>query len=747
MAKKLKEFQDNYLAGNDFSFDDINEVFSKSELDVLGELPNELFNKANRITNHDQLVEDFKQSIDAGKFTEVIDQLSASQQAAWSEVQQLLIDQLDIKTAEGTLNISDTTKQTVKNLIGKLSMETMPFKEGEDITAEMLGDYVEDMVNVLQRSPSIQDSLTKLLNFDLSGVSSSAELKKLLTMLNEVADALNMDVKPLSEALGLDQIDSIYSGMKSVEDLALKGYGSKPTNKEFWNDYLDEKQPAEVYVPKETLEAKQENEIRLGIDRMIDEANTFSSSYIKNMADTVKANFPKEYTQPDAYVPSDVRSQYKYQEDIVNNAVKQQAENMERLAAEQAAKEKAWRESIPDNAGEAKQKLIEDNQLENKITSSIAAYNKQLQDEERKLRYEEINRENELKKSREKAIADNQDLITPPEKPKKPLYMLNTAESGYIGASEEERKAVAKQYDAINKKYFAPKNQNVLMDGLQGGAFSELTNAQKSAVAALDANTRAVSKNTSETKDSNDLQEKFKKRAPDSSDVKDITGDKRFASNSETLKKLNEHGWQFKDAYTDGYYATAYSNDDGTRSVVMTPVLPDNTVLTPEQLQEYANQLLAGKQIEVDGITLGMWEGKDSVQQAKTFDKTLAHAAKNSMTHLDIMREISNLMRNLHIEDVNWDYIGQALNDAIHKGLSLEDFKADLLATLYDAEREQEKINELWSNTRAARESIDAMWSARSESNSTTGLSKATYDQLDKIFPELKAMIEINSLD
>ncbi len=57
----------------------------------------------------------------------------------------------------------------------------------------------------------------------------------------------------------------------------------------------------------------------------------------------------------------------------------------------------------------------------------------------------------------------------------------------------------------------------------------------------------------------------------------------------------------------------AQSFGDETKQVILTPILPDGTILSPEALQSYAARLLNGEKIDAD-IELSMFEGKDAVK-------------------------------------------------------------------------------------------------------------------------------------
>ena len=63
-------------------------------------------------------------------------------------------------------------------------------------------------------------------------------------------------------------------------------------------------------------------------------------------------------------------------------------------------------------------------------------------------------------------------------------------------------------------------------------------------------------------------------------------------------------------------YAQSFGNE--TRQVIVTPVLPDGTILSPETLTDYADRLLKGEKIDAD-IELAVFDGEDAVKQAAEY--------------------------------------------------------------------------------------------------------------------------------
>ena len=99
--------------------------------------------------------------------------------------------------------------------------------------------------------------------------------------------------------------------------------------------------------------------------------------------------------------------------------------------------------------------------------------------------------------------------------------------------------------------------------------------------------------------------------------------------------ELEKAGWGEQEEGTATVYSSTYYKSDfgdlqpgeSDAAIVLTPILPDGTVLSPEQLKTYAGQLLNGEKIDIsDGITLGIFEGDDFKEKADLFAKNLHEA-------------------------------------------------------------------------------------------------------------------------
>lgn len=99
--------------------------------------------------------------------------------------------------------------------------------------------------------------------------------------------------------------------------------------------------------------------------------------------------------------------------------------------------------------------------------------------------------------------------------------------------------------------------------------------------------------------------------------------------------ELENAGWGKQEEGTATVYSSTYYKSDfgdlqpgeSDAAIVLTPILPDGTVLSPEQLKTYAGQLLNGEKIDIsDGITLGIFEGDDFKEKADLFAENLHKA-------------------------------------------------------------------------------------------------------------------------
>lgn len=86
--------------------------------------------------------------------------------------------------------------------------------------------------------------------------------------------------------------------------------------------------------------------------------------------------------------------------------------------------------------------------------------------------------------------------------------------------------------------------------------------------------------------------------------------------------ELSDMGYQNVGDGTATVFSSGYSTDDGKKTVVVTPILPNGDVLEPKALDHYANEILeTGK--DTQGIGIRTFEGDDYIQQANNYAEML----------------------------------------------------------------------------------------------------------------------------
>lgn len=130
-----------------------------------------------------------------------------------------------------------------------------------------------------------------------------------------------------------------------------------------------------------------------------------------------------------------------------------------------------------------------------------------------------------------------------------------------------------------------------------------------------------------------------------------------------SAEKMWEYGWE--NVQPDEYatvYSSAYSNADETKTVVVTPILPNGDVMDEKELRSYADQLLEGTEIDAQ-VHLATFEGEDSVQQANNYSDAL-HAVQEayysedeSLNSLIASLKDYNIaqLQSIDLQDRDWD--------------------------------------------------------------------------------------------
>lgn len=87
-------------------------------------------------------------------------------------------------------------------------------------------------------------------------------------------------------------------------------------------------------------------------------------------------------------------------------------------------------------------------------------------------------------------------------------------------------------------------------------------------------------------------------------------------------KYMNDVGWDVPEDSTATVYTSGFSNEAGDKTIVVTPILPNGDVYSPEELKSYAQELLNGGE-DTDGLKIRTYYGEDSVEQANRYAEAL----------------------------------------------------------------------------------------------------------------------------
>lgn len=204
-------------------------------------------------------------------------------------------------------------------------------------------------------------------------------------------------------------------------------------------------------------------------------------------------------------------------------------------------------------------------------------------------------------------------------------------------------------------------------------------------------------------------------------------------------QEMSGAGWS---GFTDDDYATvysrSYSTEDGSKTIVVTPILPDGSVLSPEDLENYANKLLAGEEIDpkID-IKLAEFNGKDSIQQADEYGEAL-HKAQEQY---DVLRDPLDINTTIDQGGIEGLAKIEGLQDTITQnsnGVTIIDQDA-FEEVLQDAGYTEEYIDRLIKKIQKLNEESENTFSIESKNKDPLGLNSVnlTIDSLKQSLTDL----------
>ena len=202
--------------------------------------------------------------------------------------------------------------------------------------------------------------------------------------------------------------------------------------------------------------------------------------------------------------------------------------------------------------------------------------------------------------------------------------------------------------------------------------------------------------------------------------------------------ELEKAGWGKQEPGTATVYSvTGYSEDyglDAGKAVVVTPILPDGTVLSPEQVDEYIRKIFNGEKVDVD-IKMGVFDGENYKAEADEFANT-----------------IHELHEKYFVDDVDWDkYFKDNSIDTqeeidkwneVTKGIdNAEDAMNAYDKATKNANKRTDSLEELNKQLDNIQSAYDAVSSAIEEYNENGYMSVDTYQKLLELAPEYMAML------
>lgn len=188
-------------------------------------------------------------------------------------------------------------------------------------------------------------------------------------------------------------------------------------------------------------------------------------------------------------------------------------------------------------------------------------------------------------------------------------------------------------------------------------------------------------------------------------------------------------GWNDQISNLESSYQI-FANEDKSKAVVVTPVLPDGTVLSPEDLQAYANKLLNGEQIDVN-IKMGMFEGNYAETSAQSWLNRVIQTQQQYFQQSSSMlnTQLSNFYdENILTQDdlALWESIYNSANNAIEAMEKFKEVKEEINNTPLSFGQTISQLDEMSS----AFDSIDEVYADFADGDKDTNIDFNDYASL-----------------
>lgn len=153
-------------------------------------------------------------------------------------------------------------------------------------------------------------------------------------------------------------------------------------------------------------------------------------------------------------------------------------------------------------------------------------------------------------------------------------------------------------------------------------------------------------------------------------------------------QKLVDMGYDADPNGTATVFSSAFSNSDETKTVLVTPILPNGDVLEPESLEKYANEILETG-TDSAGIGIRTFEGQDSIQQANDYAQALHLVQEAYYSTDEAQKEVLNSLKDYTAEELHAiDYTDGAYSKTSERAVEAEK-AVDKLCKTYGLTSEQ----------------------------------------------------------
>lgn len=115
--------------------------------------------------------------------------------------------------------------------------------------------------------------------------------------------------------------------------------------------------------------------------------------------------------------------------------------------------------------------------------------------------------------------------------------------------------------------------------------------------------------------------------------------------------KLKEAGWEDAGDGTATVFSSSFSNESKDKTVVVTPILPNGDVLSPDALSQYADGLLNGASDD-KGVQLRTYVGEDSIDKSDRYAESLHKVQEAYYMGSDAQREAMSSLQGYSAEQL-----------------------------------------------------------------------------------------------